>query len=48
MNKYNIPRNLLVNLFLVVVDMPITSSKNRFEQLEVFESIVGFYLMQEP
>jgi hypothetical protein len=26
----------------VVVDMTITSFKNRFEQLEVFESIFGF------
>jgi len=31
-----------VNHFLVLVDMTTTSLKNRFEQFEVFESIVQF------
>ncbi|CAO2821129.1 unnamed protein product [Amaranthus hypochondriacus] len=31
-----------VNYFLVVVDIAIASLKNRFEQLEVFNSIFGF------
>jgi hypothetical protein len=31
-----------VKYFLVVVDMTITSLKNRFEKLKVFESIFGF------
>jgi len=33
---------------LVVVDMIITSLKNRFKQLEVFESIVGFLFDVQP
>jgi len=35
-------KSFRVNHFLVVVDMLITSLKIIFEQLEVFESIVGF------
>ncbi|XP_039043648.1 zinc finger MYM-type protein 1-like [Hibiscus syriacus] len=35
-------KSFRVNYFLVVVDMAITSSKNRFEQLKTFESIFGF------
>ncbi|XP_010677736.1 uncharacterized protein LOC104893338 [Beta vulgaris subsp. vulgaris] len=31
-----------VNYFLVVVDMAITSLNNRFEQLQVFQTIFGF------
>ena len=32
-----------VNYFLVVVDMEIASSKDRFEQLNIFENIFGFF-----
>jgi len=43
-------KSFRVNLFLVVVNMTITSVKilKIFKRLEVFENIVGFYLMQEP
>ncbi|XP_021861362.2 uncharacterized protein [Spinacia oleracea] len=36
-----------VNYFLVVVDMAITSLKNRFEELKGFESIFGFLFDSE-
>ena len=35
-------KSFKVNYFLVVVDMTISSLKDRFEQLKIFENIFGF------
>ena len=40
MNKYN--QLFRVNYFLVIVDMTISSLKDRFEKLKIFENIFGF------
>jgi hypothetical protein len=38
-----VERAFEVKYFLVVVDMAVTSLKNRFEELMVFKDIFGFY-----